>query len=99
MHIPLAGARSYQPIYFAFMKVILLSFAFALAIVTSRAAQASSNPLPTPKPADGRVATLQVRVRPDRAGWTYALGEPAKFHITIVGDQEPVDGVAITYRV
>ena len=81
------------------MNAIFLPLAFALTIVTSRAAEASSNPLPTPKPADARVATLQVRVRPDRAGWTYAPGEAATFHVSIAADQQPVGGLAITYRV
>jgi cephalosporin-C deacetylase len=60
---------------------------------------AAQETLPTPAPADGRIATLQVRVSPDRPNWTYRLGEKVSFRVTIVADQQPLDGVEITYRV
>jgi len=68
------------------------------AILTARCS-AAADPLPAPTVANSRVTTLQVRVSPDRPDWTYALGETAKFRVTIVGDQEPVGGVKIKYRV
>ncbi|HRP04641.1 MAG TPA: acetylxylan esterase, partial [Opitutaceae bacterium] len=52
-----------------------------------------------PPPADQRVASTQLRVVPDRAGWTYKTGEPAKFKVTAFWDQQPLEQVAIKYRV
>jgi cephalosporin-C deacetylase len=54
---------------------------------------------PTPLPATARIAAAQVRVAPDHADWTYAPGEPLKFRVHIVWDQQPLDGLAITYTV
>src|SRR6186997_68025 len=55
--------------------------------------------LSTPVPANARVAALQVRVAPDRPGWTYQAGESVKFRVTVIADQQPLGGVAIAYRV
>ncbi len=52
-----------------------------------------------PAPADDRVATTQIRVVPDRPGWTYKVGEAAKFSVSIVWDQQPLEQVTIKYRV
>lgn len=52
-----------------------------------------------PAPADERVATTQIRVVPDRLGWTYKTGEPAKFRVTAVWDQQPLEQLAIHYKV
>lgn len=52
-----------------------------------------------PPPADQRVASTQLRVVPDRAGWTYKTGEHAKFKVTAFWDQQPLEQVAIKYRV
>lgn len=52
-----------------------------------------------PTPADGRIATIQVRVHPDRPGWTYALGEPAAFLINVTADDETLVGVEVHYQV
>lgn len=60
---------------------------------------ACAQELPSPKPADGRVAAIQVRVAPEREGWTYAPGEPARFRVNIVADQRPLAGAKIRYRV
>ncbi|MBP8257232.1 MAG: acetylxylan esterase, partial [Opitutaceae bacterium] len=42
-----------------------------------------------PPPADQRVASTQLRVVPDRAGWIYKTGEHAKFKVTAFWDQQP----------
>jgi cephalosporin-C deacetylase-like acetyl esterase len=46
-----------------------------------------------------RVSTLRVRVSPDHADWTYAPGQPVKFRVSIVGDEQPLEGATIKYRV
>jgi len=52
-----------------------------------------------PSPAEERIASTQLRVVPDRAGWTYKPGEPVKFKVTLAWDQQPLEGVKITYKI
>lgn len=52
-----------------------------------------------PAPADARAAAVQVRVVPERTGWTYGVGEPVTFLVSVIADQQPVEGVSVTYRV
>jgi hypothetical protein len=40
---------------------------------------ASAPIAPVPPQANLRVATVQIRVAPDRADWTYHVGETARF--------------------
>lgn len=54
---------------------------------------------PVPAPAAERIATVQVRVAPDHRDWTYQLGETARFRITVTADNEPVEGVTVSYTV
>jgi cephalosporin-C deacetylase len=54
---------------------------------------------PVPAYADARVASVQLRVTPDHRDWSYALGEPVKFRITVTADSTPIDGVSVTYSV
>lgn len=54
---------------------------------------------PVPAAAKSRVATVQIRVAPDHRDWTYAPGESARFHVTVVADNEPLDDIAIAYQV
>jgi cephalosporin-C deacetylase-like acetyl esterase len=49
--------------------------------------------------AQDRTGTVQVRVRPDRDGWTYAPGEAVIFHITAVRDGFPLQNAQVKYRV
>jgi cephalosporin-C deacetylase-like acetyl esterase len=44
-----------------------------------------------------RAATVRVIVAPDHRDWTYSLGEPAKFHVAVTADNEPIDDVTVTY--
>jgi cephalosporin-C deacetylase-like acetyl esterase len=46
-----------------------------------------------------RVAPIEVRVVPDRAGWVYELGAPAKFRVNVMADGQPLSGVAIRYAI
>lgn len=54
---------------------------------------------PAPAHAAGRVATVQVRVAPDHRDWTYQPGENARFSVTVMADNEPLEGASITYKV
>ncbi len=54
---------------------------------------------PVPPQANFRVATVQVRVVPDHADWTYRVGEPVKFKVAVVADNVAIEGASITYKV
>ncbi len=49
--------------------------------------------------AQEQTGTVQVRVRPDREGWTYALGEPVTFHIVAIRDGFPLKDVNVKYKI
>lgn len=53
----------------------------------------------TIRPVPEAPATQLVRVAPDRADWTYAVGETATFKVTLALNPYPAEGVAIKYRV
>jgi cephalosporin-C deacetylase-like acetyl esterase len=46
-----------------------------------------------------RTGTVQLRVRPDRDGWTYSAGQPVTFIITATRDGFPVPDARVTCRV
>lgn len=52
-----------------------------------------------PAPAQLRIAAVQVRVAPDRADWTYQVGEPVKFAVNVTADGHPLTGATIVYKV
>jgi cephalosporin-C deacetylase-like acetyl esterase len=79
-----------------------LTVAAALLFSLASAHAASSTPRSSwvvPAPADERAAAIQVRVVPERQGWTYGVGESVTFLVSIIADQQPVEGVTVTYRV
>jgi cephalosporin-C deacetylase-like acetyl esterase len=47
--------------------------------------------------AQDRTGAVQLRVRPDRDGWTYAVGEPVTFHVTATRDGFPLHGASVTW--
>ena len=47
--------------------------------------------------AQDHAGTVRVQVVPDHADWTYALGEPAEFRVTVTQDGHPVPGASVTY--
>lgn len=53
---------------------------------------------PVPPQATKRIATIQVRVAPDYAHWTYKTGEKASFRIFVTADNTPLS-VPVTYTV
>ena len=54
---------------------------------------------PVPPQANLRVATVRVIVAPDHRDWTYDLGQPVKFRITVTADNTAVDDATISYTV
>ena len=54
---------------------------------------------PVPPQAAHRVATIQVRVAPDHRDWTYRVGEAAHFSVSVTADNEPLDGLMVSYTV
>jgi cephalosporin-C deacetylase-like acetyl esterase len=55
--------------------------------------------VPAPAYANARVAAIQLRIAPDHRDWSYQLGEPVKFRITVTADNTPVDSAEVTYTV
>ncbi|MDR0902321.1 MAG: acetylxylan esterase [Opitutaceae bacterium] len=53
---------------------------------------------PVPAFAQARFAAVQVVVSPDRADWTYATGQPAKFTIRVLADNNPLPGATVSYK-
>lgn len=54
---------------------------------------------PVPPGAALRAATARVVVTPDHRDWTYKIGEPVHFAVSVTADNEPIDNVSITYTV
>lgn len=77
---------------------ILFAFAFTVAAGSafSRGAAAIT---PVPRQATFRVAAVQVRVTPDHRDWSYALGEPVRFTVSVTADNEPIDDIVVSYTV
>jgi cephalosporin-C deacetylase-like acetyl esterase len=44
-----------------------------------------------------RLGNYQVRLAPDEADWTYELGRPAKFNVSVTLDGHPVSGLPLKY--
>ncbi|MEZ5276574.1 MAG: acetylxylan esterase [Opitutaceae bacterium] len=54
---------------------------------------------PLPPQATVRIATVDVRVVPDHRDWTYRVGEPVRFSISVVADGTPIDNVVVHYKI
>lgn len=80
-----------------FLPGAALLLAAATAVLAAPALVAATPLAPVPPQAALRVATVQVRVAPDHRDWTYRLGEPAHFKVTVVADNTPLDNVTVTY--
>ena len=76
--------------------VLLSGSGFALAD-TPPAAGVPIEPLPPGVTL--RAATVKVIVSPDHRDWTYKLGEPVHFAVSVTADNEPIDAVTVTYSV
>jgi len=81
------------------MNIPLRLLAASWALATTASLALSAIPIaPVPPQATLRAATVQVRVAPDHRDWTYQVGEPARFKITVTADNEPIDGVTVSYK-
>jgi len=49
--------------------------------------------------AQNRIGQVQVQVRPDRADWTYSIGQPVKFQINVLQNGHPVPGARVSYKI
>src|SRR5689334_3647460 len=49
--------------------------------------------------AQSRVGQVQVQVRPDHADWTYLVGQPVKFQISVIQNGYPVPGARANYKI
>lgn len=76
---------------------LIVASAFALASLLPFSLAGETAITPVPPQAQLRVAAVQVRVAPDHRDWTYRLGETARFRVSVVADNEPIENVAISY--
>ncbi|MFA6962326.1 MAG: acetylxylan esterase [Opitutaceae bacterium] len=79
--------------------LLLAALAGSLSVFAQDAAPAPFAITAVPVPAQARVAAVQVRVAPDHADWTYAVGESAKFTLNVTADNEPLTGATVRYKV
>jgi len=49
--------------------------------------------------AQAYTGSIRIQVRPDRDDWTYKLGDPARFRISVLRDNVPLAGARVTYQV
>ncbi len=71
----------------------------ALAFATALPIFADTPLAPVPAFAHARVAVIQLRIAPDHRDWSYQLGEPVRFRISVLADSTPVDNARVTYSV
>jgi len=77
-----------------------VAVALAAAVATLGEEPKSSFPIkPVPPQADFRVAVARIVVAPDHADWTYKIGEPVKFRVSVTADNTPVEGAAVDYAI
>jgi|CZKI01.1.fsa_nt_gi cephalosporin-C deacetylase len=78
---------------------LALCAAGCFALADTPAAPANTPIAPVPPGVALRAATVRVIVVPDHRDWTYKLGEHALFAVTVTADNEPIDGVTVSYAV
>jgi cephalosporin-C deacetylase-like acetyl esterase len=79
------------------INALLLLLLLALAAPAQAATTSPYGPLPAH--AQARAAAVKVSVAPDRADWTYAVGERVRFVVRATADNHALAGAAVTYRV
>lgn len=77
------------------LRLLVLAGLVAVLPARSQAAAPGSPPVPAAE----RVSAVKVSVAPDRADWTYAVGDPVKFNVAITADGHPLAGAEVRYRV
>ena len=70
-----------------------------LLLVVAPSLRTQPAPVNVPAPAASRVAVTQIRVVPDRPGWTYRQGEQVKFHVAVTWDEQPLPGITVRVQV
>lgn len=73
--------------------------ALALWLALSTVALHAAPVIPLPDVAVGRISSPQILVSPDRADWTYAPGDPVRFTIRVLYDQQPLEGAEVSYHI
>jgi cephalosporin-C deacetylase len=88
------------------MKITRLLSAACIAILATGSLALADTPAgpglpisPVPPGAALRAATVRVIVAPDHRDWTYRLGEPVRFAVSVTADNEPIDNMSVTYTV
>lgn len=84
-----------------FLQLVGAVVAFALLAGPAAILRAEARTQPaewTILPVPAATATQLIRVEPDRADWTYGLGDPVKFRVTVAVEPYPAAGVEIKYR-
>ncbi len=79
------------------ISALLLLLLVALAAPARAASISPFGPLPAH--AQARAAAVKVSVAPDRADWTYAVGERVRFVVRATADNHSLAGASVTYRV
>lgn len=78
----------------------LLRAALVLPILSASSNLWADTPLPAMAAVGAaRVAAVQLRVAPERDGWTYEVGESARFRVVVTADNQPLANVPVTYTV
>src|SRR5215208_3359071 len=49
-------------------------------------------------PAQPARTPVEITVTPDHPGWTYHVGEPARFGVAVLRSGHPVPGVSVRYE-
>ncbi len=75
------------------------SLFFLAGLLLATASSQYAQPVTVPVPAESRIAVTQIRVVPDRAGWTYRQGEPVRFLVTVTWDEQPLPGIKVKVQV
>ena len=88
-----------KPVFNPIMRTTIRSLVLAAIFAGTVLVPAADVVAPVPVPASARVATVQVRVAPDHRDWTYKPGEGVRFAVTVMADNEPLDGAIVTYTV
>ncbi len=67
-------------------------------VLLAGAARATVAITPVPPTAERRLATVRVVVAPERADWTYQVGDTVRFRVAVVADGHPVPGALGSQR-
>jgi len=82
--------------------VLLSSFGSSVALHAQGLQSSTINTQPAPLAgslAYARTSSVRVDVVPERVGWTYRVGEPVKFKVSLSADKQALGGLEIRYRV